>query len=205
MNQIKAQSWLRAIDIVIGLVAVALAVLALTYQSLAIEALIFILSVALLVVGFARFVASITAEHLAHWLRAISAGAGLLTITIAAIAIARIAGRSFLPIITRLASAIIALPYPQLAVEALIFLLAFALLIHGIARIVVGRFAKVFPRWLRGLLVAVGSLTIAFSIVVLVNPAVGALTLVLLLSIALLIIGIESIVFGIKGTRRLEH
>ncbi|MFB0501891.1 MAG: hypothetical protein ACETVP_05415 [Candidatus Bathyarchaeia archaeon] len=80
-------------------------------------------------------------------------------------------------------------------------LLSFALLIHGIARVVVGGFAKVFPSWLRGLLVVVGLLTIVLSVTVFISSAVGFLTLVLILSITFLLNGIARIVSGITGIR----
>jgi uncharacterized membrane protein HdeD (DUF308 family) len=75
------------------------------------------------------------------------------------------------------------------------------LLIHGIARVVIGGFAKVFSSWLRGLLVVFGLLTIVLSVLVFISPALGFLTLVIILSITFLLNGIARIVSGITGIR----
>jgi len=79
------------------------------------------------------------------------------------------------------------------------YLLSFALLIHQIARLVIGGFANVFPSWLRGILVVVGLLTIALSIMVFISSALGFLTLVFILSITFLLNGIARIVSGTTG------
>jgi len=96
---------------------------------------------------------------------------------------------------------IVVLAYPELAILTLIFILSTALLIIGIARVVIGGFSKVFPSWLRGLLLGVGLLTIILSFVVFISPAFGFLTLVFILSIVFLLNGIARIVSGITGVR----
>jgi len=175
----EAPGWLRALDIVFGLIAVILSIVVLVYQELAILTLIFVLSIALLIIGIARVFGGIFAKYLSDGLRAVHVGTGILALVIA----------------------IVALLYTELATQMLIYLLSFALLIHGIARIVIGGFAKVFPSWLRGLLAVVGLLTIFLSVVVFISPAVGELTLVFLLSITFLFNGIARIVSGITGIR----
>ena len=47
MSETKAPCWLRAFDVVFGLIAVVLSVVVLAYQELAILTLIFILSIVL--------------------------------------------------------------------------------------------------------------------------------------------------------------
>ena len=179
MSEMEAPGWLRALDIVFGLIAVILSIVVLVYQELAILTLIFVLSIALLIIGIARVFGGIFAKYLSDGLRAVHVGTGILALVIA----------------------IVALLYTELATQMLIYLLSFALLIHGIARIVIGGFCKVFPGWLRGLLVSVGLLTIVLSVVVFVSPAYGFLTLVFLLSIAFLSNGIARVVSGITGIR----
>lgn len=179
MNEMKAPSWLRAFDIVFGLIAIMLSIVVLLYSELAILTLILILSIVLLVAGIARILAGIFAKYLSDGLRAINVGAGILALVLA----------------------IVAMLYPQLATQVLIYLLSFALLIHGITRVVIGGFAKVFPSWLRGLLVVIGLVTIILSVVVFVYTTLGLLTLVFLLSIAFLLNGVARIVSGITGIR----
>ena len=179
MSEKKAPGWLRALDVILGLIAVALSIAVLMYPELAILTLIFTLSVALLVIGIARVIIGIFAKYLSDELRALNLGAGILA----------------------LALAIVAIFYPQLATQMLIYLLSFALMFNGIVRVMIGGFAKVFPNWLRGLLVVVGMLTIVLSVVVVISPAFGFLTLVFLLSIAFLLNGMVRIVSGITGVR----
>lgn len=179
MSERKAPGWLRALDIVFGLIAIILAVVVLAYQELAILTLIFILSIALLILGIARVIIGISAKYLSDGLRALNVGTGILALVIA----------------------IVALLYPELATQMLIYLLSFALLINGIVRLVISGFAKAFPSWLRGLLAVVGLLVIVLSVVVFVSPAMGELTLILLLSINFLLNGIARILSGVTGIR----
>lgn len=179
MSERKAPSWLRALDIVFGFMAIILSIGVLLYPELAILTLIFILSIALLVIGIARVLIGIFAKYLSDGLRALNLGAGILALVLA----------------------ILAIFYPRLATQMLIYLLSFALMFNGTVRIVIGGFAKVFPGWLRGLLVVVGVLTVALSVVVVISPAFGFLTLVFLLSIAFLLNGMVRIVSGITGVQ----
>ena len=179
MSEIKAPSWLRALDIIFGLISVILAIAILVYQELAILTMILALSIALLIVGIARVFGGIFAKYLSDGLRAINVGTGILALVLA----------------------IVAILYTDLATQVLIYLLSFALLINGIARLVIGGFGKIFPSWLRGLLAVIGLLTIILSVVVFVSTTLGELTLILILSITFLLNGMARIVSGITGIR----
>ncbi|MDH5623407.1 MAG: hypothetical protein OEY39_02960 [Candidatus Bathyarchaeota archaeon] len=78
------------------------------------------------------------------------------------------------------------------------------MLLHRIARVVIGGFAKVFSSWLRGLLVVVGLLTIVLSVFVFIYSALVFLILVFILSITFLLNGIARTVSGITGIRLLK-
>lgn len=179
MSEIRAPGWLRALDIVFGLIAIILSVVVLVYQDLAILTMIFVLSIVLLVVGIARIFGGIFAKYLSDGMRAVNVGIGILALVLGAIA----------------------LLHTDLTTQVLIYILSFALLLNGIARLVIGGFARLLPSWLRGLLTVVGLLTIILSVVVFVSPAFGELTLVLILSITFLLNGIARIVSGITGIR----
>lgn len=179
MSEIKAPSWLRALDIVFGFIAIILSIVVVVFSELTILTLILLLSIILLVIGIARIFGGIFAKYLSDGLRAINVGAGILALVLA----------------------FVALLYPQLATQVLIYLLSLALLIHGIARVLIGGFAKVLPSWLRGLLVVVGLLTIVLAVVFFISPAFGFLTLIFLLSIAFILNGIGRIISGITGIR----
>ena len=182
MSEMKAPSWLRALDIVFGLIAIILSIVVLVYQELAILTLIFVLSIALVIIGIARVFGGIFAKYLSDGLRAVHVGTGILALVLA----------------------IVAMLYTELATQALIYLVSFALLIHGTARIVTGGFCKVFPSWLRGLLVVVGILTIVLAAFVFLSPKLGFLALVLMLSFTFLFNGIARIAQGIAGTQKTE-
>lgn len=55
------------------------------------------------------------------------------------------------------------------------------------------------PGWARALAIVVGIVSIILGIVVLLDPALGLLTLVFLLAIAFLFIGIDRLIAGITG------
>ena len=120
MNEMKAPGWLRALDIVFGLIAVILSVVVLAYQELAILTMIFVLSIVLLVVGIARIFGGIFATYLSGGMRAVNVGIGILALVLGAIA----------------------LVYTDLTTQVMIYILSFALLLNGIARLVIGGFAS---------------------------------------------------------------
>jgi uncharacterized membrane protein HdeD (DUF308 family) len=149
---------------------------------MAILTLILILSIILIIVGVARVFSGVYSKSLSDGLRAVHVGTGLLAILLAVIAIS----------------------YPQLATQMLIYLLSLALFIQGIARTLIGGFAKILPSWIRGFFVLIGFTTIAMSIIVIVLPSLGFLTLILILSIAFLMNGLARIILGITGARKIQ-
>jgi uncharacterized membrane protein HdeD (DUF308 family) len=68
---------------------------------------------------------------------------------------------------------------------------------YGITTIALGALAARLPKWVRGFFVVTGILSVIFSFVVIDLPALGALTLVVLLTVSFLVNGIESIVAAI--------
>jgi uncharacterized membrane protein HdeD (DUF308 family) len=85
------------------------------------------------------------------------------------------------------------------ATTVLIFILAFALMFDGFARIIQGFGDKQERGWIRGFYIGVGVLAVIISVMVLVSPFFGAALAGFLIGIALLIIGIEIISAGIAG------
>jgi len=182
MSETRAPGWLRAFDIIFGLIAVILSVVVLAYQELAILTMILVLSLVLLVTGIARIISGIFAKYLSDGIRALNVGIGIVAIVLA----------------------IVALLYTDLTTQVLIYILSFVLLLNGVARLVIGGFGRVFPKWLRGFFVVVGVLTIVLSVIVFVSPSLGFLALVLLLSFTFMFNGIARIIQGITGTRETD-
>jgi len=182
MSETKSPGWLRAFDIVFGLIAVILSVVVLAYQELAILTMIFVLSIVLLVTGIARIFTGIFAKYLSDGIRAINFGIGIVAVALG----------------------LVALAYPNLTTQVLIYILSFVLLLNGVARLVIGGFGRAFPKWLRGFFAVVGILTIVLSVVVFVSSEFGFLALVLMLSFTFMFNGIARIVQGITGTQETD-
>jgi uncharacterized membrane protein HdeD (DUF308 family) len=182
MSITKAPSWLRTFDIIFGLIAVILSVVVLAYQELAILTMIFVFSIILLVTGIARILTGIFARYLSDGVRALNFGVGLVAIVLA----------------------LVALLYTNLTTQVLIYILAFVLLLNGVARLVIGGFGRAFPKWLRAFFVFVGLLTIMLSVVVFMSPSFGFLALIILLSFTFMFNGIAKIVQGITGTQETD-
>lgn len=92
--------------------------------------------------------------------------------------------------------------FPVVTSAFLVILGAVALLISGIARIVQG-ISREMPKFSKGLIIGVGALSIAISLIIIANPIrMGLVLLVIVLTGTLLVKGIEMIFLGAKGTRR---
>ncbi|MFX1564090.1 MAG: DUF308 domain-containing protein [Promethearchaeota archaeon] len=172
-------TWLRATDVILGIISIIAAILVLIFQTLAIQTLIIIIAIGLFLLGLARLLRGIFSKILSDPVRALNVAAGLIVLIAAAVT----------------------LLLPGLAVQLLIWILAFSLLIIGVMRLVIGGFTKEFPTWLRGLLIIIGIVTIIFSIAVFIFPTLGEFTLVILLSLALLSSGIGRIGKAVAGSR----
>ena len=182
MSETKSLGWLRAFDIVFGLIAVVLSVVVLAYQELAILTMIFVLSIVLLVTGIARIFTGIFAKYLSDGIRAINFGIGIVAVALG----------------------LVALAYPNLTTQVLIYILSFVLLLNGVARLVIGGFGRAFPKWLRGFFAVVGIITIILSAVVFVYSEFGFLALILMLSFSFMFNGIARLVQGITGIQETD-
>jgi uncharacterized membrane protein HdeD (DUF308 family) len=92
--------------------------------------------------------------------------------------------------------------FPIVTSASLVILGAVALLISGIARIVQG-ITREMPKLSKGLIIGVGVLSIAISLIIIANPiSMGLVLLVIVLTGTLLVKGIEMIFLGARGTRR---
>jgi len=173
---------IRILQIIIGVIAIALSIVVLANPGLGIEFLVFLLSLTLLVVGIERVSISFLPYIRKSSTKISNIILGGLAILLSVIVIA----------------------FPSFAMGMLVTLLALGLLFIGIARIVHGVTSKNTSKWSRIFLVAVGIISIGVSIMVFVNPVVGIVILTFVLAINLLIIGIESIVHGVSGKKNIE-
>jgi uncharacterized membrane protein HdeD (DUF308 family) len=144
--------------------------------------MIFVLSFVLLVTGIAWIFTGIFAQYLSDGVRALKFGIGLVAIVLG----------------------LVAMLYPNLTQQVLIYILSFVLLLNGVARLVIGGFGRAFPKWLRGFFAVVGIFTIILAVVVFVYSEFGFLALVLMLSFTFMFNGIARIIQGITGTQETE-
>jgi uncharacterized membrane protein HdeD (DUF308 family) len=174
----QKSDWVRALRVIVGLIAIAASVVALTFPGLSVITLLFLLSFVLLFLGIARIAHSVKAKLWSKGLRALYAVVGVVALILGAVVLA----------------------FPLLGIATLVFLLAFALLAYGIVSLVIGgsAAASLVSKWMRALLAIVGALSVIFSLVVLVFPGIGLVTLVIWLSVSFLLNGIESMISGIE-------
>lgn len=175
---IKAAIWLRVLQISIGAISIVLSGYVLTQPSLTIFTAVRILSTVLLFVG----IESIAVGTFSRYVRTSSR---FSSIALGTSAIA------FSILVTAL------LPPPSILFS--IFLGGFALLFNGLGGIMQGVQGEGISRWFRAPLVVVGAVSIAISILIIVHPIGFEVLLTVVMSLALLIIGIEITVKGVVG------
>ena len=168
-------------QIIIGIIAVAISIGVIVNPGFGIEILVFLLSLTLLVVGIERVSIGFLPYIRKSSTRINNIVLGGLAIVLSIIVIA----------------------FPIFTIGFLVTLLALGLLFIGAARIIHGIFDKQTSKWSRIFLVAVGLLSIGISFMVFANPLFGIFLLTFILAVNLLIIGIESIVHGASGKRNL--
>jgi len=176
LNLLKQPGWLRALEIVTGLLAMVFGVLVLVYPDWGIETLILLLSIGLFFAGI-RSIALIGYSSLSMGLRALSAILGIMSLILAAL---------------------VAL-FPGYGELSLLMLVSFGLIAYGFGRIFIASTLKKTAGWIRGMMIAVGVLDVILSFIVLVLPDLALLTLAAILSVALLVSGAEMIVSGAVG------
>jgi uncharacterized membrane protein HdeD (DUF308 family) len=165
----KSPKWVRAIQIVLGALAILLAIVALTNSGLTI--LLILIAIVLVIAGFEK---TITGLFIAHNLRFFTIGLGVLTIILAGVALA----------------------YHIAAARVLLLILGFTLMVDGFSRIADGLTNKSDKRLVRGFTIAVGILAIIISVGINIIPFWGKLFISKLIAIDLIIIGIQMITTG---------
>jgi uncharacterized membrane protein HdeD (DUF308 family) len=180
-SETYASKGIRILQIIVGIIAIALSIAVIMNPGFGIEFLVFLLSITLFVVGIER----VSIAFLPYIRKS---STRISNIVLGGLAIAL---------------AIIVIAFPIFTIGFLVTLLAIGLLFIGVARIIHGALDKQTSKWSRIFLIAVGILSIGVSIIVFFNPIVGIVILTFILAINLLIIGIESIVHGVSGKRNL--
>ena len=176
----RTPGWWRTLEVLAGILVIVLAGIVLADSQFAITTLVYVIGAALLIGGLSRIGAGIFGNIFSPVMRGLNAGGGIIAVVVAVVVILD----------------------PQLGIAALIVILAAALLSVGVVEVVAGGFfARHRPVWFRGVLTVVGVLTIILSALVVLDSALGQVTLAIILSIALVVIGIRDIAHGVSGHR----
>lgn len=175
----RMPSWVRLAEVVLGLISLFAGIYVLAYPGIAVLTLVILLAVGLVFLGWRDIVLGAMSSFLPGWLRLANIVLGLAAFVLSATVISS----------------------PGFAIPTLILILYVALFVRGVSGITMGAAGRHFSRELRGLSIGVGALGIALAIVFLALPLLAVATLVILLSIGLLVTGIESIGVGVTGRK----
>ena len=172
---------LRAFQIIVGAICIILSILILTgSEYLGTYTFLFLIEITLLILGAERIASGVRSPHIKRSTRIINIALG-----------SAIIGFALLGFFT-----------PRLTTQWLVLLLGFGLLANGVVRIIDGfRNKDVYETSTLLFRVGAGVVSAAIAILVLVFPVFGFILILLILSIALLITGIELLVVGIRGRR----
>ncbi len=173
----KMAGWVRGLEILFGIVSLIAGVWVLAYPGLAVLTLIALLAVGLFFMGWRDVLIGAMASALPRWVRAVDILFGVSAFILSALAIAE----------------------PGFAVLTLVLILYVALFVSGVHRIALGAAGKPFSKRLRAASIVAGVLSIALSLVFLSYPGLAVATLIFILSIGLILIGLEAIMAGIVG------
>jgi uncharacterized membrane protein HdeD (DUF308 family) len=174
--EVRASGRWRALEVLGGIIVIALAIVALADPQFTITTLVIVIAAGLIIGGLFRITVGAFATVLPSPLRGFNVTGGVIAFVLG----------------------IAALLDLQAAVATLIGILAVALLLVGALEIGVG-VARHPPVWLRLVIVAIGVLTIILSVYVILDMSIGQTILAAILSLALLLVGIRNIVHGITG------
>jgi uncharacterized membrane protein HdeD (DUF308 family) len=173
MHVQKSPGWIRAVQIGLGAITIALSIFALAFPATTFISIIWILAIVLFFVGIEEIIVGIFSAGKSRWS---SIGLGILVLIFAGIAMS----------------------YPVAAAITIVVFIGIAFLINGIARIVQG-FTGKHSAIERGFLIGVGIMAVALSVAVLASPLFGARLAGIIIGIGLLITGIQMVFAGIKG------
>lgn len=184
MTEEVKQKILTSSNLIFGVLIIILAIIVMTFTVAAVITLLFILSIAIIIIGLARLVNAYANDELDT--------SGKIAKFITAI-IALIFG---VIVIVNTATS------PAITVEILIILVNSLLLIIGFVRIYIGLATKEYFKGYRGFLVLIGIVMIILSLVVFLSPTFDNTTSIIIVSVAILFSGIARFVLGIIGIKK---
>jgi uncharacterized membrane protein HdeD (DUF308 family) len=173
-------SWSRGLDVAIGLVVVLVGLWMVIDPTLAQRTIILTIAIALAVVGIVRIVKSIFMKQIDTRSRITKGSVGVAATLI-----------SFGVVL-----------FPDLTITVLVTMVTFAIMLMGMSRIIVGYLEKELATWTRVLYMVGGIIAFGFGFLAAVVPGLGFYTSILLVSAAMITVGVIRIVSGITGELR---
>ena len=158
------------------MIAIILSILVFVHPGMTVVTIFYILGIILTIVGLEKIISGIFESHKSRWG---TVGLGALALIFG----------------------IIVMAFPVSTAIIAIFFAGVGLLFVGISHVIAGVGQREGPGWVRGARVGVGALAIVLSFFVMFSPFLGAVFLSFIIGVALLILGIEIIAVGIKGSR----
>ncbi|HUU74602.1 MAG TPA: DUF308 domain-containing protein [Methanoregulaceae archaeon] len=180
----KSPGWLRALEVIAGIILILIAFYVWVYPGIATLTYVYIFGIALIIIGFARFIAGFVAKNLTTGIRILMIIVGILAVAIGFYAIA----------------------YPLVGAITMVYFFAFAMLFLGFDRLALAGTAGAAEEanWLKYLSIIVGVFSIIISFVILLYPGFGLALIFVLISLQLFLLGIELIAAGITGLSLLK-
>lgn len=174
MGSAKSPGWQRAAQIGLGILAIIVSGLAIFFPGIFIVSLVIVIAIVLIFVGIEKIISGIFVVHKSKWA---TVGLGILVIILASLVLA----------------------FPLAGTLFLIFIMAFALMFDGFARIIQGITDKQLRGWSKGFSIGVGILAVIIAVMVLAFPLFGIEFAAIFVGIVLIIIGIQMVSTGVSG------
>jgi uncharacterized membrane protein HdeD (DUF308 family) len=185
----KSPSWVRALQIGIGAIAIGLSLSAIIFPVIAVAATFTVAAIILLLFGIEQV---ITGIFLYKHSRLTHIGLGALVIILSSLVMV----------------------YPLATATLVVFVAALALLFSGISSIIAGlrggrgkdekdgnRISTTASRGSRALSIGAGALAVALSVAIMVTPVFGIALAGIIIGFAVLVYGIRLVVNGMSGRR----
>jgi uncharacterized membrane protein HdeD (DUF308 family) len=172
--------WLRIFQTVVGLICIGLSIsIILGSSKLGAYSLIFLASIAFIIVGIERIIVGIRSASLKRSSRLISIGIG--------VGIVVYFGSGYF--------------FPEFVSKLYILILGFGLLATGALRIIDGIKNSTYQRTSKLFTLCTGVVCVAVALLVFMRPGFGFILLLLIVSIVLLITGIQIAFVGMTGRK----
>ncbi|MFX1403863.1 MAG: DUF308 domain-containing protein [Promethearchaeota archaeon] len=179
MEMQKTPMWYRILELILGILAIALAVWMIASPFIVtLFSIVLLFGFGLLFLGIQSLMRGIFTRELPGWSRALNIIAGILAIILAAVPFTE----------------------PIFGLVMVLWFMSFGLLFYGLSMLMLG-FAADVPGWYRALLIIFGFIMMIIAFQVIWYPLWGLLFLTIMLPIGLILGGFQLIISAAIGTR----